>query len=115
MIGAVSGVLLMVVTVPCARYLLILTNCQPDVLEMVTVCMRIYFLGMPIIMLYNFVAAILRAIGDSVRPMIYMLVAGVLNIALILALTALIRSKGICKTERKNLRVRKNQAYGYGK
>jgi Na+-driven multidrug efflux pump len=53
-----------------------------DVLPMAVTYMSIYFMGMPIMMLYNFVAAILRGVGDSVRPMTYMLVSGVLNVGL---------------------------------
>ena len=115
-----------------------MTNCQPDVLDQATVYMRIYFAGMPFIMLYNFVAAILRATGDSLRPMIYMITSGVLNVvlniffvgalnmsvsgvalatvlsnvaALIAALVALAKNKDYCKIELKNLRLRKQELY----
>lgn len=131
-IGFGSGIILMVIALIFARQFLILMQCQSDVLDMATVYMRIYFLGMPITMLYNFVAAILRASGDSVRPMTYMLISGVLNVglnvffvgvvgltvegvaiatvlshlvSLILGLIALARSKGVCKIEAKHLRI----------
>lgn len=79
-IGVLSGVLLMVVALIFARQFLILMNCQPDVLDMATLYLRIYFLGMPIMMLKNFVLAALRASGDSVRPMIYMMISGSVNV-----------------------------------
>lgn len=132
-IGFCAGLFLMTVALIFAKRLLILMQCQPDVLDMATLYMKIYFLGMPFTMLYNFVAAILRASGDSVRPMTYMLISGVLNVilnvlfvgvlgltvegvaiatvlsnlvSLILGLTALIRSSGVCKIEIKHLRIR---------
>ena len=73
-LGVLSGVILMVSVMIFARQILILTKCQEDVLDMATLYMRIYFAGMPITMLYNFVAALLRATGDSVKPMIYMMI-----------------------------------------
>ena len=131
-IGFLSGAIMMVFALIFARDILILMKCQPTVLDQATTYMRIYFLGMPIIMLYNFVAAILRSVGDSLRPMVYMLIAGVVNIglniffvavcnltvegvaiatvlsnlaSLILGLIALLRNKGYCKIELKNLRI----------
>ena len=50
--------------------------------------MRIYFLGMPFNMLYNFGAAILRAVGDTRRPLIYLAIAGVANVVLNVILVA---------------------------
>ena len=54
----------------------------PDVLPLATAYMRIYFLGMPANMLYNFGAAVLRAVGDTRRPLTYLTVAGVANVVL---------------------------------
>ena len=134
--GFLSGVIMMAIALIFARDILILMKCQPEVLDLAVTYMRIYFLGMPIIMLYNFVAAILRSVGDSLRPMIFMLVAGVVNIglniffiavcnltvvgvalatfmsnlvSLILALIVLFRNKGYCKIEFKNLRIFKSE------
>ena len=59
-----------------------LMNTPGEVLPLATVYMRVYFLGMPANMLYNFGAAILRAIGDTRRPLAYLTVAGVVNVAL---------------------------------
>ncbi len=129
-LGFASGVLLMIVAVILARPILVLTNCQEEVLDMAVTYMRVYFLGMPITMLYNFAASVLRATGDSLRPMIYINLAGVLNVllnilfvglfelsvlgvalatvlsnlaALILVLRVLLHRDCICRIERKNL------------
>lgn len=53
-----------------------------EVLDGAAIYMRIFFIGMPFNMLYNFGAAILRAVGDTKRPLCYLLVAGLLNIVL---------------------------------
>ena len=53
-----------------------------DVWPLATAYMRIYFLGMPANMIYNFGAAILRAIGDTRRPLMYLTIAGVINVLL---------------------------------
>jgi len=133
-IGLGSGVILMIVGVIFAKELLTLMQCQPAVLDQATLYMQIYFSGMPIIMLYCFVAAILRASGDSVRPMRYMLIAGALNVAmnvlfvglfklnvagvalatvlsqlvaLALGLIALAKNRGLCRVEKQHLRIRK--------
>lgn len=132
LIGFLSGFIMLIIAEIFARDILILMKCQESVLDLAVKYMRIYFLGMPVIMLYNFVAAVLRSVGDSLRPMIYMLVSGVFNIglniffvavcnltvegvalatflsnlvALILALIALFKNKGYCKIEFKNLRI----------
>lgn len=57
-------------------------NTPAEVLPLATDYMRIYFLGMPANLLYNFGAAILRAVGDTRRPLTYLTVAGVVNVAL---------------------------------
>ena len=57
-------------------------NTPEDVLPLATAYMRIYFLGMPANMVYNFGAAILRAIGDTRRPLMYLTIAGVVNVVL---------------------------------
>ena len=60
-IGLCAGLFLMTIALLFARRLLVWMQCQPDVLDMATLYMKIYFLGMPFTMLYNLVAAILRA------------------------------------------------------
>lgn len=79
-IGLLSGFILMGVALLFARDFLILMNCQPDVLDMATLYMKIYFCGAPIMMLNSFAGAILRSSGDSFRPMIYSMIAGGANV-----------------------------------
>ncbi len=57
-------------------------NCDPLLIKDAALYLKIYFLGMPIIMLYNFLAAIMRAVGDTTRPMLFLLIAGVVNVGL---------------------------------
>lgn len=65
-----------------AGFFLSLMNTPADVLPLATSYMRIYFLGMPANMIYNFGAAILRAVGDTRRPLLYLTISGVVNVAL---------------------------------
>ena len=53
-----------------------------DVLPLATVYIRIYFLGMPFNMLYNFGAAVLRAVGDTRRPLYFLMASGIVNVVL---------------------------------
>lgn len=63
-LGLVSGVLLAVVGFCAARGLLELMSCPEDVISLSTLYLKIYFIGMPMTMLYNFSSALLRAVGD---------------------------------------------------
>ena len=81
-VSVVSGVLLAAVGFAFARPLLTLMDTPGDVLPMASVYVRIYFMGMPIMMVYNFGSAILRAIGDTRRPLYYLAFAGVINVVL---------------------------------
>ena len=82
MLGIVSGIILTVAGVAGARLFLRLMLSPEDVLPKATIYLRIYFLGMVPMMVYNFGSAILRAIGDTKRPLYYLLFAGVLNVFL---------------------------------
>lgn len=77
-----SGLFLVVLGGIAARPLLHLMGTPDDVLDQAVLYMRIYFLGMPVLMVYNFGAAILRAIGDTRRPLYFLFMAGVVNVAL---------------------------------
>ena len=61
-----------------------------DVIDQSVVYMRIYFLGMPFFMLYNYGAAILRAVGDTKRPLVFLCIAGLANVVLDLLLVIVI-------------------------
>ena len=69
-----------------ARPLLQLMDSPPDVIDGASLYVRIYFLGMPANMLYNFGAAVMRAVGDTRRPMYYLMIAGLVNVLLNLLL-----------------------------
>ncbi len=69
-----------------ARPLLQLMESPPDVIDGATLYVKIYFLGMPANMLYNFGAATLRAVGDTKRPLYYLMISGLVNVLLNLLL-----------------------------
>ena len=77
-----SGIFMAIVGVLLAKWSLRLMDTPEDILHLAALYMRIYFLGMPFFMLYNYGAAILRAIGDTKRPLIYLVIAGVVNAGL---------------------------------
>ena len=79
MLALISGILMVFVGLICARWSLELMDTPDDVIDQATLYMRIYFVGMPFFMLYNYGAAILRAVGDTKRPLMYLIVSGVLN------------------------------------
>ena len=78
----VSGVIMMFVGIFLSRPALVLMDTPSDVIELSTLYIRIYFLGMPFFMLYNYGAAILRAVGDTKRPLIFLVISGVVNACL---------------------------------
>ena len=75
-LSIISGLILIVVGVASARVLLELMGTPDDVLDKAVLYMRIYFAGMPVVMVYNFGSAILRAVGDTRRPLYFLLLAG---------------------------------------
>lgn len=77
-----SGVILTIVGVVGARFLLELMKAPSEVIGLATLYLRILFLGMPSMMVYNFGSAILRAVGDTKRPLYYLLGAGIINVIL---------------------------------
>lgn len=77
-----SGIILTVIGLIGARGLLELMQAPPEVLELAVLYLRIYFLGMTSTMVYNFGSAILRAVGDTKRPLYYLLSAGIVNVLL---------------------------------
>ena len=74
-----------------ARPLLEMMGSPADVIDSAALYVRIYFLGMPANMLYNFGAAALRAVGDTKRPMYYLMISGVFNVLLNLLLVIVFR------------------------
>lgn len=86
-----SGGLLLVVGLLIARPILEMMDTPDDVIELAVLYLRIYFLGMPFFMIYNFGAAILRSMGDTKRPLYCLVVAGVINTALNLFLVIVLK------------------------
>ena len=81
-LSLVCGCVLVVAGLALARPLLELMDTPDDVIDMSVLYMRIIFCGMPASMLYNFGAAILRSMGDTKRPLYYLLIAGIVNVVL---------------------------------
>ena len=82
MISLIGGAILVLLGCTLTRPLLVLMGTPADVLDKSVIYMRILFIGCPVMMLYNFGAAILRAVGDTKRPLYYLSFAGVLNVLL---------------------------------
>lgn len=82
LLSVICGVFLAVAGVILAPNMLILMNATEAQLPLATLYLRIYFLGMPATMVYNFGAAILRAVGDTKRPLYFLTAAGFINVLL---------------------------------
>lgn len=78
----VSGGILTVVGIALAEPLLRWMGTPEDVLPLSAVYMKIYFAGITFTMVYNFCASILRAVGDTKSPLVFLSIAGVVNVAL---------------------------------
>lgn len=81
-ISLISGIFLAFIGYFLTKPLLVLMGTPSDVLNQAVIYMQVYFLGMPVMLLYNFGSAILRAVGDTRRPLYYLLLAGILNVIL---------------------------------
>ena len=90
MLAIISGIIMAFVGVGMSRTALELMDTPSDVIGLSTVYMRIYFCGMPFFMLYNYGAAILRAVGDTKRPLLFLAAAGLANVGLDLLLVIVI-------------------------
>ena len=82
LVALVSGVFLTLLGVIFARKILILMHTPEEVLGLATLYLVIYFFGMTPMMIYNFGAAVLRAGGDTRRPLLYLSAAGIINVIL---------------------------------
>ena len=136
-LSLICGVILSVIGIVLASPLLTMMGTPADVLPHSVRYMQIYFIGMPVTLLYNFGSAILRAVGDTKRPLYYLLVAGAINVILNLifvivfnmgvagvalatilsqAISALcivwclMKEKGVCHFDIKKLHIHKDKA-----
>ncbi len=132
----ISGIILIFVGLFFTKPLLILMGSPEEVLPLSAIYLKIYFAGMPAMMVYNFGSAILRAVGDTRRPMIYLTLAGVVNVCLnlffvivcnlsvmgvafatsisqvlsaTLVVIALVKEEGMCKLDLKKLHIHKEK------
>ena len=79
LLALISGIIMAFLGVIFARICLELMDTPEDVIDLSALYMRIYFLGMPFFMLYNYGAAILRAVGDTKRPLVFLIISGCAN------------------------------------
>lgn len=134
--SGITGFFMIFIGLLLSRPLLELMGTPDDVIDQATLYIRIYFIGMPALLLYNFGAAILRAIGDTKRPLYFLLIAGVVNVifnlifvilfglgvagvaiatvisqylSAALILLCLIRSDSVCRLIPSELRIHKKQ------
>ncbi len=77
-----AGLVLLLAGQAVARWLLTLLHTRPEHIDGAVLYLRIYFWGMPALAMYNFGSGVLSAVGDTKRPLYYLLGAGVLNVAL---------------------------------
>ena len=90
-VAAVAGVAVGILGFFASRPLLQLMGSPDDVIDLAALYMRIFFLGMPFNMLYNFGAAILRAVGDTRRPLYFLTFSGIVNVLLNLLLVIVLK------------------------
>lgn len=142
LLAVISGGILVVLGVGLAGPLLELMGTPEEVLPLSVLYMRIFFVGMPASLVYNFGSAILRGIGDTRRPMYFLLTAGIVNVVLnlifvivfsmgvagvalatvisqcisaVLIVKCLIRSDGSYRLDLKRLRIVKRKMFAIAK
>lgn len=77
-----GGTILMILGILLSRKILVLMDSPDDVIELATLYMRIYFIGIPAMLLYNFGSATMRAVGDAKRPTYFLMASGIINVSL---------------------------------
>lgn len=82
LVSVISGILLMAIGIGVSRPILQWMDTPADVLDMAVLYLRIYFIGIPFFLIFNFGSAILRSMGDTRRPLYILIVAGIINTAL---------------------------------
>lgn len=82
LLSVIGGIALAVIGFTVAEPLLELMGSPEDVIDLAVLYTRIIFIGMPVQMLYNFASAVLRAIGDTRRPLYFLTIAGIINAVL---------------------------------
>ena len=80
--SVIAGMIVLVIGFFGCRTFLSWMGTPDNVIALSTTYMKIYFLGMPACMVYNFGASVLRSIGDTKRPLIFLVIAGIVNVLL---------------------------------
>ena len=136
LLSVIGGSALIFIGLFFAKPLLTLMGSPKDVLPQASLYMQIYFVGMPMNMLYNFGSAIMRSTGDTKRPMFFLIISGIINVCLnlfmvivlhmgvagvaiatvvsqtvsaILTLIALMRTDGFCRVDLRKLKIHKDK------
>ncbi len=91
LVSIVGGVVIGVFGFLMARSFLSWMNCPSDVIDQAALYVRIFFVGLPSLMVYNFGAGVLRAVGDTRRPLYFLIVAGAVNVGLNLVFVIVLR------------------------
>lgn len=79
-VSLIGGIIVMIIGIVFCKPLLVMMGTPANIIDLSVTYMKIYFLSMPANMVYNFAAAILRAVGDSRRPMNYLIIAGIIDV-----------------------------------
>ena len=80
-LSIISGIFMTIVGIIGAPFILSMMKTPTEVLDLAVVYLRTYFLGVTAMMVYNFGAAILRAVGDTKRPLYFLVIAGIINVS----------------------------------
>jgi len=80
--SVIIGLFVGIFGIVASRPMLVLMGSPSDVLDQAALYLRIYFMGIPAFMVYNFGAAVLRAVGDTQRPMKFLTISGIINVIL---------------------------------
>lgn len=91
LLSVICGVILAIAGFVFAPQMLEVMNATEAQLPLAVLYLRIYFLGMPAMMIYNFGSAILRAVGDTKRPLYFLTAAGIINVGLNLIFVILLK------------------------
>lgn len=135
-ISAFAGIGLMLLGMACTDALLKAMGTPEEILPLARLYLLIYFLGIPAMLLYNFGAAVLRAVGDTRRPMYFLTLSGILNVCLnlcfvigfhmgvegvaiatvisqsiaaVMVIIVLVRDEGICHLDVRQLKIDKEK------
>ncbi len=79
-ISVICGIIVGIAGILTSPVLLQIVNSPPDVIDKSTLYMKTYFIGMPALMIYNFGSSLLRAVGDTKRPMYILIFSGLINV-----------------------------------